>query len=354
MTREAAAAGGRATPRVAVITPRNVGGETGGAERFYQGLVEALASAGTRVDHLAIPADERTFQAVEETLLRFYDLDLSAYDGVISTKTPSYCLRHPNHVCYLVHTMRVFYDMFEREWPSPNEEQRRQRALITELDTGFLARARRVFTIGHEVTDRLSRWNGIESEVLHPGLGFDRFREGRFDYVFTPSRLHRWKRIDLIILAMRAVRAPVQLRVAGVGEDAERLREMAEGDPRIQFLGYLTDDELVEQYANALLVPFCPTGEDYGYVTLEAFRSGKPVITCRDSGEPARFVQDGSTGFVCPPDPSAIAARIDALYADQQLARDMGSRGRASIAHIAWKRVADSLLGALDLSCGGH
>jgi len=336
--------------RIAIITPEHVSGDKGGAERLYEGLRQALLSLGVTVDQLAIRSDESTFSAIQETLLRFYDLDLSRYDGVISTKTPSYCVRHPNHVCYLVHTMRVFYDMFDSEYPNPTQEKFDQRKLIQELDSGFLARTRKIFAIGNEVRQRLLRWNGLDAEVLHPGLQLDGFRTTGFDYVFIPSRLHRWKRIDLVVKAFRHVRAPVGLKIAGTGEDEALLKQLAHGDSRIEFLGYVSDAELIEHYANALVVPFCPIREDYGMVTIEAFRSGKPVITCEDSGEPAWFVKDGVTGFLCPPDPEIIAERIDRLYADPELGRRMGQNGKHSICHIRWDNIARSLLGALDLN----
>jgi len=42
--------------------------------------------------------------------------------GVISTKAPGYMIRHRNHICYLQHTMRVFYDMFDVEFPKASAE----------------------------------------------------------------------------------------------------------------------------------------------------------------------------------------------------------------------------------------
>ena len=86
--------------RVAVLTVANTSGEQGGAENFCYALTNALCEAGVQAEQLNILADESTFEAIEESYLRFYDLDLSSYDGIISTKTPSYVVRHPNHIKY--------------------------------------------------------------------------------------------------------------------------------------------------------------------------------------------------------------------------------------------------------------
>jgi glycosyltransferase involved in cell wall biosynthesis len=112
----------------------------------------------------------------------------------------------------------------------------------------------------------------------------------------------------------------------------------------------VSDDQLVELYANAIGVIFTPQREDLGMVTLEAFESGKPVITCADSGEPARLVKHETNGFICPPDPASIAARIDQLAQNPDLAAQLGARGRRSVAPITWDKVAFALVGALGFS----
>jgi glycosyltransferase involved in cell wall biosynthesis/GT2 family glycosyltransferase len=124
------------------------------------------------------------------------------------------------------------------------------------------------------------------------------------------------------------------------------VRAAAEGDPRIQFLGAVSDDELLDLYAGALVVPFVPVQEDYGLITIEAFKSEKPVITCRDSGETLQFVKDGETGCVVDPDEGALADRL-AFFADHpDAAAEMGARARQSVAHIGWERIVKTLLAA--------
>lgn len=342
-------------PRIAVLATASAQGELGGAERFYLGLRDALADAGMVAEILPVTSDESDFSTVLRSYLRFYELDLRRFDGVISTKAPAYLVRHPRHVCYLQHTLRVFYDMFEREFPEPTLEQMRQRRLIRELDTAALAngRLRGRFVIGRQVRERLLAANGLDAEVLYQGSTLAGCRTGRFEHLFLPGRLHRWKRVGLVIEAMRHVTAPVPLLIVGTGEDEGDMRRQAAGDPRIRFLGRVSDARLAELYADALAVAFVPELEDFGLVTLEAFQSGKPVLTCTDSGEPARIVRDGASGWVCPPEPAALARRIDALWRNREAARAMGAAGRASIAHITWQATAERLLEALDFGATG-
>jgi glycosyltransferase involved in cell wall biosynthesis len=339
-------------PRVAVVVPSAARGEIGGAERFFAGLRDALIDSGAAAEIVAVPSDESDFAAIERSYLRFYDLDLGGFDGVISSKSPSYLVRHPNHVCYLLHTMRVFYDMFEVEYPHASAAMVRQRGLIHAFDSAALAppHTRRLFAIGEEVALRLRKFNGLDAEVMRCPSTLAGLHGGSFGHLLLPGRLHRWKRVDLAIEAMRHVRAPVALLIPGIGEDANRFQRLARRDARIRFLGRVSDEALAALYADALAVLFVPRHEDLGLITLEAFACGKPVITCSDSGEPARLVADGENGFVCAPDAREIGARISLLAAEPDRARVLGERGRLVAARIAWRPIAGRLMAALGFS----
>jgi glycosyltransferase involved in cell wall biosynthesis len=336
--------------KVAVLTPVSPNGEEGGAEILYRALIQGLRQNGAQAEQIKRESEEMSFTSIQRTYLDFYDLDLSAYDGVISTKAPSYMVRHPNHVCYLLHTIRSYYDMFNREFETQKFSLLRQRELLHTLDSGSLAppRTRKIFAIGEEVAKRLKDWNGLEAEVLRPALPPDRFGVGEYRHLLVPSRLHRWKRIDLAIEAMRFVNADLRMKITGTGEDAALFHDLSRGDSRIRFLGWVSRRRLLRLYANALAVIFTPLREDFGFVTTEAFACAKPVITCTDSGEPARLVRHEQTGFVCDPDPKSLGQAIDRLAASPDRARAMGERARSTADPITWAEVGRRLLQALE------
>lgn len=336
--------------KVGVVTARGSGGEEGGAERFYRALVDSFRAIGHQAEEVPVVVDEPSFEQIQRNYLSCYDLDVSRFDMVVSTKAPTWLVRHPRHVCYLVHTIRVFYDMFDEVFPQPGPELVQQRRFLQSLDSAALAppHCRAVYTIGSEVSRRLLDFNGLQAPVLHPPIWSGGFRQGETgDYFFLPGRLHPWKRVDLVIEAMKRVRAPVRLLIAGVGEAEASLRELAAGDPRIQFLERVDDDTLRALYADALAVPFAPKREDYGYVTVEAFLSGKPVITCTDSGEAAAIVRDGESGYVCAPDPVDLARAMESLAADPARAAAMGRVGGRWAEALSWERVARTLVSAV-------
>jgi len=331
-------------PRAAILAVVAPDGTTGGAERLYRGLAGAVNNLGFDADLIAVPFDESTFESIQAGYAFFESMNLDEYDIVISTKSPSYCVTHRNHVVYLVHTIRVFYDMFDSTFPDPAPYQVEQRDWIIRSDTEALSRIRRRFAIGEEVVRRLRAYNELDAVVLHPGLDLAEVAPASVgDYFFFPGRLHRWKRVDLAIEAVRRSPLPFTLRIAGAGEQEEELRRLAGDDPRIIFDGYVDDARLKELYAGALAVIFCPVREDYGYVTIEAFAFGKPVITCLDSGEPLQFVSNKETGFVCEPNPESLEVAMSRLWLDREGAQRMGERAAEIAKEITWARVAEKL-----------
>lgn len=331
--------------RIAILAPTSASKITGGAERFYQGLQSALSKLVSHVELITIPSDESTYDHILHSYEVWKNLDLSCYDMVISTKNPTYVVTHPRHVLYLVHTPRVFYDMFKMAFPNASSERHKQRSVIQSLDTEAIKQIRRRFTIGHEVSSRLKTYNNLSSEVIHPPLGVDAFHQGdSAGYFFMPGRLHSWKRVDLAIRAVLSTTLPLKLIIAGSGESESELVSLASNDSRITFLGQVSDDELIDLYSRALAVIFTPIREDYGYVTLEAFKSGKPVITCADSGEPTHFVIHGKSGYVCEPNSDSISNAMVQMYNNKEKAMEMGLHGLSSVNHISWPNVAQTLL----------
>jgi glycosyltransferase involved in cell wall biosynthesis len=167
---------------------------------------------------------------------------------------------------------------------------------------------------------------------------------GSYDYFFTTSRLAYAKRMDLIIEAMRLVKAGIRLKIAGTGPMGDFLEQMAGADERIEFLGFVSEEELTGLYANALGVIFVPRDEDLGLITLEAMQCAKPVLTVSDSGGPTEFVEDGVTGFVAEPNPESLAEKMQILADDPALAERMGREAKNRVEDITWEKAVGQLM----------
>ena len=327
---------------------------SGGAERHAAGLLREIRALGHEVELTQLPfkwypREQILLSAMAWRLLDVTESDGKRIDLVIPMKFPSYLIRHPNKVVWLIHQFRQAYDRFGTEGSDfdAGPEDTRWRELIASSDSTGLGEARRVFTNARNTAERLARFNGIASEPLyHPPPLAGRYREGEFgDYALAVGRLDRWKRMELAIEGAAA--GDFRLVLAGAGPDEARLRGIAaRSGARVDFRGAVSDDELLDLYAGAGVILFTPADEDYGYIALEAFLSGKPVVTCTDSGGPLEFVADGATGRVVAPDGKAVGEAAALLLADRVSAREMGRAGREAVRGITWEKAVRSLLAA--------
>jgi glycosyltransferase involved in cell wall biosynthesis len=223
---------------------------------------------------------------------------------------------------------------------------------LVDWDTRVIGEAERRYATSAVVASRLRRFNGLDAVPLHhpPPLA-DRLRPrtggGPGKHLLCATRLERNKRPEMFIDAMAASRSGVPGVLAGRGtmadEVARRVESVGVGD-RIEVAGFVEDATLVDLMADAVAVLYSPLDEDYGYVTLQAFLAGVPVITAADSGGVLEWVTDGVTGFVTDGSAEAMGAAIDALVADPDLAQRMGAAGRARVDGLSWERVVDTLM----------
>jgi glycosyltransferase involved in cell wall biosynthesis len=282
----------------------------------------------------------------------FSELSGYAPDVTICLRFPAYAVKAPRKALWLLHQHRAAYDMWNvGPDADASADAARLRDEIAAFDSRHLAGFGRRFTIAANVSRRLRRYSDLDSTPLyHPPPGAEAFYTLPAEpYIFFPSRIETLKRQSLLIEAMRHVRSPVVALIGGTGGQhatCEALIATHGLQDRVRLLGPLSDEELRAFYAGALAVFFGPRDEDYGYITLEAMLSSKPVITCTDSGGPLEFVLDGETGCVVEPEARAVADAIDRLAADAPASRRMGERGRArySEMEISWQSVVDTLL----------
>ena len=344
----------------------------GGQEILVATLVKHLKARGHEADVIELPFNPLPKQNLLTQAAMWRSLDLSEFAGgkidlIIATKFPTYFARHPKKSVWLVHQLRSMYDLHGGQYSDMGDDPRDEvlRRMITDGDAMTLGECSFRAAISKNVADRLQAYNGLSSTVLYPPLPLgDRYQNRNSKpYLLSVGRLCRIKRLDLMLNSMKHVSPEVSLKVVGVADEPgvmEYFNNIIKGHDigrRVEFLGRVSDEALVDLYAEAMGVFYAPFDEDYGYVTLEAMASGRPVVTATDSGGTLEFVRDGENGRVVAPDPGAVAEAFNALARDPESAKRMGAAGRAFIESsgmlsAGWDTLIDGLLSPLSSSEG--
>ena len=330
----------------------------GGAEILARELLGALRGHGYQAELVSIPFRDSPREELLAHAAAWRLIDVTRaldrpIDAVVATKFPTYFVRHPAKVAWLVHQHRAAYELCGTPFSDFEHTERDVglRKRLLEQDSAMLRECRGLFSIARTVSARLQKYNQLTATPLyHPPRLAASIRPGPYgDYFVAVSRLEKVKRIDLAVEAMARARGNTKLIVAGDGSEraalAARIAALGLGD-RVRLAGRVEDQELIELLAGARALLFTPFEEDYGYVTLEAFLARKPVITTTDAGGPLEFVEHGVNGLVAAPTPDAVADAVARLAGDASEAARLGEAGHARARLISWDGVVEQLMSA--------
>jgi glycosyltransferase involved in cell wall biosynthesis len=314
----------------------------GGAELLATQLVRHLRRQGHEAELMRIPFRWDPVERIYDEILACRMMRLFNVDRVIGLKFPAYLIPHPRKTLWLVHQYRQAYDLAHSpssNLPDDTRGQNVQQAIVS-ADRECFAHTESIYAISRVVQERLAKFNGFPAKVLHPPLeDAEIFRPtGEENYLFCGGRINSAKRQHLVVEAMRHVRSDVRLLIAGPADspaDAQRLLSLIDRhrlSDRVQVeLGFHPRERLAAWVNSSLACAIVPHEEDYGYVTLEAFYAGKPVITTTDAGGVLEFVANRVNGLVAMPDARSLAQAIDELATNPQSRRHWGEAARTSI-----------------------
>jgi len=228
------------------------------------------------------------------------------------------------HLCYCLTPTRYLWSGYEEYFDSAFKKTV-VRPLISYLRQWDKIAAQRpdfYLAISLNVKERIKKYYGRESEVVYPPVEVDRFKASKHqsikeDYFLAVSRLVKYKKVDLAIEAFNKI--GWNLKIVGVGREMDRLKKMAKRN--IEFIGELTDEELLFYYQDCQAVIF-PQEEDFGIVSLEAQACGKSVIAYKAGGALETII-DGKTGkFFYPQTTEALAAKLQSFRAAKYKTED--------------------------------
>jgi len=184
---------------------------------------------------------------------------------------------------------------------------RELQARLRDADLAFAARVDRWMANSRAVAERIRRFYGRESEVVHPPIDVEAFHadEERGNFWLFVGRLSDYKRADIAVRAFRELGK--RLIVVGEGRERAALERLAAEN--IVFAGRADDATLRELLAAARGLVF-PAEDDFGIVCAEALASGAPVVALAAGGA-TDIVRDGEDGaLVDVAEPHALAEAV--------------------------------------------
>lgn len=309
----------------------------GAVERILADFRTALIAAGqdteivNRVRHRRM-RDEYPFAWELPRLLRGtrYDI-LHAHTPVVANRLA--LGGYP--FVYTSHSRHWFYrERLTHRWGYWLERRAVRKARSVVALTPALAR-----TIASVVHPPLPPINvipfGVDSSRFRPAWPQRSGREALGVGVVLPFK--RWE------FAARALRGlGVRLRIAGPMPSAEYAAVVRTAGDRVELLGEVSEQELVDLYARSDFLVHPSSVEVLSATVLEALAAGLPVI----GGPPVEgVVEQDHTGWAVPDsDPAAFVAgirdRASGLIADEKLRRDMGEQARLSAeVRFSWPKV---------------
>lgn len=165
------------------------------------------------------------------------------------------------------------------------------------------------------VQERIKKFYRRDSVVIYPPV--DLPRRGKLsnapkgDYFLTVSRIVGAKGLQLAVevannlgFCLKVVGEP-----AGYGVEYQKIKKMARDN--VEFLGYVSDEELVKLYSGARALLALATDEEFGITPVEAMLCGTPVIAYNGGGYRETVIQKKTGLFFDPATAGSLTLAIN-------------------------------------------
>ena len=263
-------------------------------------------------------------------IIAFESFDLSDYDVVLSSSSrfAHFALTKPGtkHICYTHSPGRMFwepFDYFEDENFGVLKPLKFLAKWFLKLPLSYIrmkdfeaSKKVDIFIANSKITQRrIKKYYGRDSEIVHPFVDFDKYKNVepvKGDFFLIITRLVSWKKVDIAVKAFNDL--GTELRVIGEGPDLNRLKKLAK--PNINFLGYVSESEKIENIQNCRAV-IVTQKEDFGIVSLEGMSFGKPIIAFGKGGAKEISVEGKTGEFFSDQTPESLRNLINNFNPDK-------------------------------------
>jgi len=239
--------------------------------------------------------------------LAYRSFSFKGYDAIVSLSISFAKFAHGNipHINICMSPPKFLWDKEKRSIKDSNQLKGINRLLFKiyslfentiiedkwrDKDKRAAQRVDRMIAISNTVKERVKKYYEVDADVIYPPVdvtGIEKVskRYSKENWFLYLGRVETYKGVELAVRA--AYSAKVPLKIGGVGDDLERMKNLVKGlnaKGLIKFLGYFSDEEKPILLAKAKALIFPVKGEDFGIIPVEANAAGTPVIAYRDGG----------------------------------------------------------------------
>lgn len=191
------------------------------------------------------------------------------------------------------------------------------------------------------------RYLGGDYEILFNGIEKDLYLRddsgrGASNAVFFCGRFEPRKGLAVLLEAFEKLADDTELWVASDGEGIDVLKAKYAHDPRISWLGRISDAEKIDRLARCAV--FCAPSlhsESFGIVVLEAMASGAPVVASSLDGYKNVATDLVNALLVEPGDAVALGEALTRIINDKQLASQLRLGGLARAKELSMRHLAE-------------
>ena len=199
----------------------------------------------------------------------------------------------------------------------------------------------------------ISSWNrerlrelGLDAELIPPGIDLETFRpradvQRRADMVLALGRTNPLKNLPLTLDAWRALG-----QSAALGERPELclfgIEPELAGETGMSYVEFPSDEQVNELFNEATVFVQTSTHEGFALPPLEAMATGGAVV-CTDAHGNRDFCVDGVNCLMPEPNPAAVSAALERVFANPGLRERLGSAGIQTARDYSWERRIDAL-----------
>jgi glycosyltransferase involved in cell wall biosynthesis len=163
-------------------------------------------------------------------------------------------------------------------------------------------------------------------------------------YILFVGSLQPRKNLDILLKAWNSVchqHPDVSLWIAGERDVVFRQLSSSMNGERVRYLGYVSENYLVDLYAGALAFVTPSLEEGFGLTVLEAMACGTPVIAARSGALPEVV---GDSGLLFDPvNMDQLAGLLDSCIGDEALRYMLIEKGLNQVSKFSWSRAAEKL-----------